>query len=246
MSRLQPLLLPTILALGLSFVLDASAASGRGSTTSSPSGRSAGQSSSKSDSGSKTEKSGPTKAGSGFTRSAALRGARADGTRRSLLDGSGSPPSQKVTEIIRERERSGPGWLGTAFLISVLSRHDLSAADRSWIQSRIDEIGPDDNGPAEQPLGAVSPAVSFEYLGIPDVVRAGEQVSLAVRVAGKSSASASSPAQPLRAQCTLDGAKIAQRGSGATIDWTPDSPGVYVLSCEAGGHTSRRLLRVQA
>ncbi|WP_249354847.1 hypothetical protein [Ralstonia sp. 3PA37C10] len=70
-------------------------------------------------------------------------GARSLGTRGSLLEG-GAQPSPKMAQIIRERESSGPGWIGTAFLVALLSRHDLSDSDRQWLQTKIDALAGED------------------------------------------------------------------------------------------------------
>ncbi|MDF6893604.1 hypothetical protein NLR16_24450, partial [Escherichia coli] len=69
-----------------------------------------------------------------------------------------------MAQIIRERESSGPGWLGTAFLVALLSRHDLSDSDRQWLQSKIDALaGEDEADDASGLAPPLAPSVTFLY-----------------------------------------------------------------------------------
>lgn len=158
---------------------------------------------------------------------------------RSLVGG-GSPPSPKVTGIIREREtRSGPGWLGTAFLISMLSRHDLSSSDRSWIQGRIGELraqGVDDRASEEDLLSAVKSPVKFRYAGLQPVYSTGDVVTLSIQATREGKA--------IPVECVFQGAHVDRLDGSANISWTPVDPGAQVLTCRANGHQERRLLRV--
>lgn len=227
----------TILAAGLL----ASAAAGAA-----PSGGNGGSGKSSASRGSTS--SGTSSAGRSASRSSDMRAARnntqrsgaGSPARRSLLAGSPSQPSPKVTEIIRERERSGPGWLGTAFLVSLLSQHDLSSSDRSWIEGRINslrESGEDDE-PAPALLSPAAPGVSFRYAGLQPQFTAGAEATVTVR------AERAGVAVPVA--CALPGAQLDQGRGEARIEWTPAGPGVQLLSCEAAGHRDRKLLRVAA
>lgn len=173
-------------------------------------------------------------------RNTATRNSAGAPGRRSLLAGAQSQPSPKVTQIIRERERSGPGWLGTAFLVSLLSQHDLSSSDRSWIEGRINALrdSGEDNNNAPVLLQPAAPGISFRYGGLQSQYVAGAEAMVTVRAdqAGK--------AVPVA--CTLAGAQLDQGGTEARIEWTPSGTGVQLLSCEAAGHRDRKLLRVAA
>lgn len=231
----------TIFAAGL---LVSTAAGAGPSSSSKSSGSSAGKSATSRSSTSSTTSS----AGRSASRSSDMRAARNTATRnsagsparRSLLAGSPSQPSPKVTEIIRERERSGPGWLGTAFLVSLLSRHDLSSSDRSWIEGRINALreSGDDAEPAPALLSPAAPGVSFRYAGLQPQFTAGAEATVTVR------AERAGVAVPVA--CTLPGAQLDQGRGEAHIEWTPAGPGVQLLACEAAGHHDRKLLRVAA
>jgi hypothetical protein len=157
--------------------------------------------------------------------------------RRSLL-AAGTPPSPHLTRIIRERERSGPGWVGTAVLIALLSQHDLSAADRNWIQGKIDALGAEGEGVDKQPL--LPPAQRpMSITGATQPLRPGQNATIAVAAAGI-------PADAVA--CDIEGVAtqpaVTTRDRVANLTWTPEQAGVYILNCRAGKHTERRVLRV--
>lgn len=159
--------------------------------------------------------------------------------RRSLL-GTGSQPSPRVTEIIRERESSGPGWLGTVFLISLLSQHDLSASDRSWVQEKLAELRTDAED--EEPLiPAAKPKVVMTIKGVADPLHIGVPATFSV--------AAATSGKPLaNIACTIDGSNAqpttTHQTSPATVTWVPEREGAYILNCKAGGRNERRVLRV--
>lgn len=226
----------TILAAGLL----ASTAAGAGPSGSGKSGGGSGGKSATSSTTSSAGRSASRSSDMRAARNATTRNAAGSPARRSLLAGSPSQPSPKVTEIIRERERSGPGWLGTAFLVSLLSQHDLSSSDRSWIEGRINalrESGEDDE-PAPALLSPAAPGVSFRYAGLQPQFTAGAEATVTVR------AERAGVAVPVA--CALPGAQLDQGQGEARIEWTPAGPGVQLLSCEAAGHRDRKLLRVAA
>jgi hypothetical protein len=157
--------------------------------------------------------------------------------RRSLISDDGPKPSQKVTQIIRERESSGPGWLGTAFLVAMLSRHDLTSSDRRWIQSRIDAIrlsseASDDEPPALLP--AAHPQIAFSFQGLDAPLQLGHAANVSV--------SANALGKPVPVTCDHPAA-TGQNGR-VEFAWTPDAPGVTLLTCKAGEKQERRLVRV--
>jgi len=192
---------------------------------------------------------GPTSAGAGAGMRSAARPAAArpykqlgrqspSTARRSLL-GAGPQPSSRLTQIIRERERSGPGWIGTAVLVALLSQHDLSASDRSWIQGKIDALNEDEEGGG---AAALLPAVSrpFTVTGASQPLHIGRAASIDIAT--------SMPAAGLA--CQIEGAAtqpvVSHGASAANITWTPDRAGAYILNCRAGKHIERRVLRVAA
>lgn len=184
----------------------------------------------------------------GFAPSSALRPSRTvPAARRSLLS-SGTQPSSRVTEIIRERESSGPGWIGTAFLVSLLSQHDLSASDRSWIEGRIsslraEERGEDGGDGPDPLLPPAKPNVAVALSGAAVPLESGVPAAMELIATANGR-----PATSL--ECSVKGdttTRTTLRRPGVLgITWTPDHPGVYILDCTADGHHERRLLRVAA
>jgi hypothetical protein len=158
--------------------------------------------------------------------------------RRSLIADDAPQPSPKVTQIIRERESSGPGWLGTAFLVSVLSRHDLSSSDRSWIQDRIDSIRSSgeaaEDGEPPALLPAVHPKIEFTFKGLDAPLHAGEVASVSV--------SALAHGQPVPITC--DHPAASNHSGHVDIVWTPEMPSVSLLTCKSGERQERRLVLV--
>lgn len=110
---------------------------------------------------------------------ARLAGGSQNTARRSLLTGT-PPPSPRLREIIQREESSGPGWIGTAFLIALLSQHDLSAADHAWIEARIAALGRDEEQPPAL-LASVTPAVAFHIQGLKQSYPPDNEAELTVR-----------------------------------------------------------------
>lgn len=165
-------------------------------------------------------------------------GPRSAAPRRSLLGQPGQPqPSPALAQTIRERE-SGPGWIGTAFLIALLSGGGLSASDRGWLESRIASMR--DNG-EDQPevvelLGAVAPQVRFQFDGLRDRYAAGDAVAVRVRAVRDGKA--------VPVSCT-DPEGREQSGDDLRLSWGPATAGTDLLACRAGGHLERRLVHVE-
>lgn len=158
-------------------------------------------------------------------------------SRRSLLS-AGTPPSPRLTQIIRERERSGPGWIGAAVLIALMSQHDLSASDRSWIQGKIDALGAEGDGDtAEALLPAVQQPMSISGASQPLYI--GQSAAISVTSSGKAVDSVA---------CDIEGADtqpvVSSRDRTTSVIWTPEHAGAYILNCRAGDHAERRILRV--
>lgn len=165
----------------------------------------------------------------------------APGARASLLGG-GAQPSQKVTEIIRERESSGPGWIGTAFLVSLLSRHDLSSSDKSWIEGRIADARKDGDPDESEPglVPAVAQDVVFRFVGLDRPLHLDTPAAFTI------SAKDQSGKLPSLVCEVPVGARMSQSPGRAEVRWTPQANGVYILTCSAAGHRVRRLVRVDS
>lgn len=186
---------------------------------------------------------GPSASGRSSARPAAARPYGQLGARRSLptrqsLLASGKPPSPRLTQIIRERERSGPGWIGTAVLIALLSQHDLSASDRSWIQGKIDALDTEGEGEVAQAL--LPPAQRpMSITGATQPLRAGQSTTITVAAGGV-------PADAVA--CNIEGAAaqpvVSARDRVASLSWTPERAGAYILTCRTAKYTERRVLRV--
>ncbi|MGA5726650.1 hypothetical protein ACPCHQ_22200 [Ralstonia thomasii] len=224
----------TILALAtLAMVASQVAEAGRGGGGGSSGGRSS-ISSGRSSSVASSRPSAPYRAASANPSRNSTPGARNLGTRRSLL-ASGQQPSPQLSQIIRERESSGPGWLGTAFLISLLSRHDLSEADHQWLESKINALKDEDDQEPEL-VPAVVPEVRFAYTGL--------QSSFAIDQAATIRVSAKADdGKPVTVACAMPEAEITQDDGSAAIKWRPQAAAVYVLTCRAGTQRDRRILK---
>lgn len=217
-----------VVALVLLSAAQISDAAGNGSTTSHSTGGT-----SRSTSASRPTTYRP--AANGLARSS-TPGARSLGPRRSLLD-SGTQPSPQMAQIIRERESSGPGWLGTAFLVALLSRHDLSDSDRQWLQTKIDSLAGQDGADDDSGLApALTPDVTFLYAGLQGKFEIGRESRIHVTAHGV-------PGHPVAVSCTMPEAHITTEGTGAMIVWEPHTPAVFVLTCQAGGQRDRRLIK---
>lgn len=178
---------------------------------------------------------------------------------KSLLDQAPPPPSQHLTQVIRERERSsGMGWFlgGMAFYSILHSDNNLSAADRSWIEDRIEEEkqqGTASPAPAasaaqpeqapeleKAPAPAPGPgtALTFAY-DVPARFVAGEAYRFTVKASDRLGAQA-----PVT--CELEGAQIGSvAGLAASVEWTPTAPGVQVITCSSLGTVDQRLFDIE-
>jgi hypothetical protein len=184
----------------------------------------------------------------GIATGAATRASRAASLARRSLLSQGPRPSNRVTQIIRERESSGPGWIGTAFLVSLLSQHDLSASDRRWIESRIDSLRAEERSEEEgigqqSRMQSLKPSVTMVLTGVDRPLKSGVPAALQL-----TAAAGKDPAADMQCGVTGSGSThtTLRRPGVLVITWTPEHPGVYILDCTAGGRHERRLLRVAA
>lgn len=167
------------------------------------------------------------------------RGRTARTPSKPLLQQAPPPPSQHLTQVIRERESSsGLGWfVGGMALYSILHSDDsLSAADRSWIEARIREEQGDDAG--EAPVEMAQPAeVSFAYT-LPDQFLVGRDYLLTATATSRAGT-------PLPVECELPGAVTSRDGTSASVQWTPRAPGTQVLTCKSQGSVDQRLFQIE-
>ena len=150
--------------------------------------------------------------------------------RQSLLSSRGAQPSPRLQTIIRERESSGPGWMGTAGLVWLLSQHDLSSSDREWINNRLRE----ENSENPQPVTEQSD-VSFQW-SVPASVTNGQPAKIVI--------AAVRHGKVLQPDCELGDVKSVHENNAAVLNWTPENTVSAVATCRADGWVDQRLLAV--
>jgi len=153
---------------------------------------------------------------------------------RSLLSGSGPRPSARLQTIIREKEASGPGWVGTAALVWLLSRHDLSSGDRAWINERLREANNNTVSEPDAPVAEQSD-VRFQW-AVPALIVSGQPVKIVV--------TADRHGKALVPACGLGDIKSVQENNAAVLNWTPGNTFSAVATCRAEGWVDQRLLAV--
>lgn len=149
---------------------------------------------------------------------------------QSLQNRSGPQPSPQLQTIIREKEASGPGWLGTAGLIWLLSQHDLSSSDREWINNRLRE----ENSENPQPVTEQSD-VSFQW-SVPATFTDGQPAKIVI--------AAVRHGKVLLPDCELGDIKSVHENNAAVLNWTPEHTVSAVATCKADGWVDQRLLAV--
>ncbi|MEN4569238.1 hypothetical protein [Pantoea agglomerans] len=149
---------------------------------------------------------------------------------QSLQNRSGPQPSPQLQTIIREKEASGPGWLGTAGLIWLLSQHDLSSSDREWINNRLRE----ENSENPQPVTEQSD-VSFQW-SVPATLTNGQSAKIVI--------AAVRHGKVLLPDCELGDIKSVHENNAAVLNWTPEHTVSAVATCKADGWVDQRLLAV--
>ncbi|MDC7860689.1 hypothetical protein [Pantoea ananatis] len=149
--------------------------------------------------------------------------------RQSLLNNNGPQPSPRLQTIIRKKEASGPGWVGTAALVWLLSQHDLSSSDREWINSRLREA----NSSSEPPAGESD--VSFKW-AVPAQIVSSQPVKIIV--------TAFHHGKAVLPSCELGDVKSVPENNAAVLNWTPENTFSAVATCRAEGWVDQRLLAV--
>ncbi|WP_210452463.1 hypothetical protein [Pantoea ananatis] len=154
--------------------------------------------------------------------------------RQSLLNNNGPQPSPRLQTIIREKEASGPGWVGTAALVWLLSQHDLSSSDREWINSRLREANSDSSSEQPAPVSGESD-VSFQW-AVPAQIVSGQPVKIIV--------TAFHHGKAVLPSCELGDVKSVPENNAAVLNWTPENTFSAVATCRAEGWVDQRLLAV--
>ncbi|MDE8558883.1 hypothetical protein [Pantoea vagans] len=149
---------------------------------------------------------------------------------QSLQNRSGPQPSPQLQTIIREKEASGPGWVGTAGLIWLLSQHDLSASDREWINNRLREENSGNTPPVTEQSD-----VSFQW-SIPATFTNGQPAKIVI--------AAVRHGKVLLPDCELGNIKSVHENNAALLNWTPEHTVSAVATCRADGWVDQRLLAV--
>lgn len=149
--------------------------------------------------------------------------------RQSLLNNNGPQPSPRLQTIIREKEASGPGWVGTAALVWLLSQHDLSSSDREWINSRLREAD------SSEPPAPGESDVSFQW-AVPAQIMSGQPVKIIV--------TAFHHGKAVLPSCELGNVKSVPENNAAVLNWTPENTFSAVATCRAEGWVDQRLLAV--
>lgn len=153
--------------------------------------------------------------------------------RGSVLDHSSIKPSERLQTVIRQKESSGPGWVGTGLLIWLLSQHDLSTSDREWVQSRIDEARKDGEDIAPPPPELSD--VIFSWV-LPEKIVPGQDVII--------KAAAIEDKKPLIPDCEINGQHGHTEDQNTVLEWKTASAVSAVVLCTADGWTDMRLLTV--
>lgn len=149
---------------------------------------------------------------------------------QSLQNRSGPQPSPQLQTIIREKEASGPGWLGTAGLIWLLSQHDLSSSNREWINNRLREEN------SENPQRVTEQSdVSFQW-SVPATFTNGQSAKIVI--------AAVRHGKVLLPDCELGDMKSVHENNAAVLNWTPEHTVSAVATCKADGWVDQRLLAV--
>lgn len=159
-------------------------------------------------------------------------GAKQQWMRRRSLLAEGPLPSPAVRDVIVQKESSGPGWMGTALLVYLLSQHDLSKADKAWIEDKMCQQQAEEE---EAELPPINQKASLQFHGLNKEFSVGRPAQFSVTAKGV----------PGAAQLVCDYPEEAV-GTFAKVDvsWTPLKAGSFLVSCRAGSLTERRLVRV--
>lgn len=148
----------------------------------------------------------------------------------SVLERSATQPSPQI----REKENSGPGWVGTGLLVWLLSQHDLSSSDRAWVRQQINDAQQKGEEIAERPSPELSDVVfNWTY---PQAFHPGDEAQISV------TATVGMAQKPVAVSCVLNGKHSDLVGNAASLVWKPVREMTAVMRCEADGLSDMRLL----
>ncbi|HCI8581997.1 TPA: hypothetical protein NQG29_004211 [Enterobacter cloacae] len=154
------------------------------------------------------------------------------GSYRSVLSRSQTLPSEKLQTVIREKEQSGPGWMGTALLVWLLSQHDLSSSDKAWVNQQIAQAKKENQQVLLPPPELSDVAFNWSY---PSAFTPGQKAMIAV------SAKQGLAGKAVPVTCVMNGSYGVKDGEITRIEWTPDKDMTAVMRCEAGGLSDLRM-----
>ena len=154
------------------------------------------------------------------------------GSYRSVLSRSQTLPSEKLQTVIREKEQSGPGWMGTALLVWLLSQHDLSSSDKAWVNQQIAQAKKENQQVLPPPPELSDVAFNWSY---PSAFTPGQKAMIAV------SAKQGLAGKAVPVTCVMNGSYGVKDGEITRIEWTPDKDMTAVMRCEAGGLSDLRM-----
>ena len=153
--------------------------------------------------------------------------------RRSLIT-DGPRPSAALQQQLDNQQRSSgtTAFLTGAFVAWLLADKDLSAADRGWLQSKLEALrarGLDGDEPVRLPPVAKG---RIEITGPARTVVGQPQVYV---VQWREDSA------PLT--CTV-GDEVASGPAPLTMTWTPSQAGAFIVACKAGPLRQRTLVKV--
>lgn len=152
----------------------------------------------------------------------------------SVLERSATLPSSQLQTVIREKENSGPGWVGTGLLVWLLSQHDLSSSDRAWVRQQINDAQQKGADIAQLPSAELSDVVfNWTY---PPAFHPGDEAPISV------TATVGMAQSPAAVSCVLNGKHSDLVGNAARLVWKPAREMTAVMRCEAAGLSDMRLL----
>jgi hypothetical protein len=157
-----------------------------------------------------------------------------------------SGPSPRLQAIITQRQQTGgSNWLGTAALVWLLSRHDLSAEDRDWVEAQISQQAttPNVDANGDVDINRTAKGLAFSWDGLPVSVNVGQPVNLTI-----TAIDTANHKEALTCSLTGPGVDVSLKeqvtDSGVTIHWKPTKPGVVILDCDSIAEGERRALQV--
>lgn len=119
-----------------------------------------------------------------------------------------------------------------------MSRHDLSASDRSWVSAQIADRAADNQ--TNTTVDRNAKRITFTWQGLPTVASIGKSVTLHVRAVAANGTSEA-------LTCTSTNGQLGQTltDAGVTLSWTPARVGNAILQCDTFSESERHLIMVE-